>query len=157
MKIFSRRPTVDRSTLITSQLSFPPSLYPAQMKMCGMCSLKPAFSYMASHCVLLMMGRSTSWRTAGRGPSVKRRRPGWRLVRPSLVTFIESAPARDPGSLTHQVLVVLRHTDRDDVGLEGDGLVEPEAVSVKTLGSQRFVSNLRRARSYSNVLGSNFG
>ena len=69
MKIFSRRPTVKRSTLITSQLSFPPSLYPAQMKMCGMCSLKPAFSYMASHCELLMMGRSTSCSTAGSGPS----------------------------------------------------------------------------------------
>ena len=44
----------------------------------------------------------------------------------SVVTFIESAPASDPGGLTHQVLVLLRHTDRDDVGLEGDGFREPE-------------------------------
>ena len=49
----------------------------------------------------------------------------------SVVTFIESAPASHPGGLTHQVLVLLRHTDRDDVGLEGDGFVEPEVVSVR--------------------------
>ena len=52
-------------------------------------------------------------------------------VRMRTVTFIELAPARDPGSLTHQVLVLLRHTDGDDVGLEGDGFREPEVVSVK--------------------------
>ena len=129
MKIFSRRPTVSRSTLITSQLSFPPSLYPAQMKMCGMCSLKPAFSYMASHCVLLMMGRSTSW--SGQRTVCKEKEAKLEAGEESVVTFIESAPASDPGGLTHQVLVVLRHTDRDDVGLESDGFVEPEVVSVK--------------------------
>ena len=42
------------------------------------------------------------------------------------VTFIEPAPACDPGGLTHQGRVFLRHTDRDDVGLECDRLVKPE-------------------------------
>ena len=42
------------------------------------------------------------------------------------VTFIEPAPARDPGGLAHQGGVVLRHTDGDDVGLECHRLVKPE-------------------------------
>ena len=58
-----------KGIIFTSQESFPPSLYPAQMKMWGMCSRKPAFSYINSHSVLLMMGSVTFCILDGRGPS----------------------------------------------------------------------------------------
>ena len=61
-----------RNVIFTSQESFPPSLYPAQMNMWGMCSRKPAFSYIISHSVLLMIGRVTFCILEGRGPSAKR-------------------------------------------------------------------------------------
>ncbi len=54
---------------ITSQESFPPAAYPAQMKMFGMCSTYPASLYMSSQAVLLITGRLTSCITDGRGPS----------------------------------------------------------------------------------------
>ena len=51
---------------------------------------------------------------------------GWRAVQGgTLVTFVQSAPAGHPGGLAHQVLVRVWHAHWDDVGLEGDGLVEP--------------------------------
>jgi len=43
-----------------------------------------------------------------------------------LLTFVEPAPAGDPGALAHHVLVLLGNADGDDVGLELDGLVEAE-------------------------------
>jgi hypothetical protein len=55
----------------TSQLSFPPAAYPAQMKMLGMCSTNPASRYIRSHAVLFITGRSTSCITDGKGPSEK--------------------------------------------------------------------------------------
>ena len=52
----------------------------------------------------------------------------WRAVQGGTpVTFVQPAPAGHPGGLAHQVLVRVGHADRDDVGLEGDGLVEPAA------------------------------
>jgi hypothetical protein len=43
------------------------------MKMCGICSLKPAASYIDSHSVLLMMGSVTFCILEGSGPSAKAR------------------------------------------------------------------------------------
>ncbi len=45
-------------------------------------------------------------------------------MRPKTPTFVEPAPAGDPGALTDHVSVLLRDADGDDVGLELDGLVE---------------------------------
>ena len=42
------------------------------------------------------------------------------------LTFVEPAPAGHPGRLPHQGLVVPRDADGDDVGLEGDRLVESQ-------------------------------
>ena len=54
--------------ILTSQESFSPLAYPAQINILGMCSTYPAFLYMSSHMVLLIIGKSTSWSTDGRGP-----------------------------------------------------------------------------------------
>ncbi len=47
-------------------------------------------------------------------------------MRPKTPTFVEPAPAGDPGALTDHVPVLLRDADGDNVGLELDGLVEAE-------------------------------
>lgn len=54
---------------LPSHESYPPFRQPAQMKMCGMCSMYPAFRYIPSHNVLLMTGTETSCNTLGNGPS----------------------------------------------------------------------------------------
>jgi len=39
--------------------------------------------------------------------------------------LIEATPAGDEGCLANEVLIVVGHTDGNDVGLEDNGLVEP--------------------------------
>ena len=48
----------------------------------------------------------------------------------TVITFIKSAPSSNPGSLSHQIVVVLGYADGDDVGLEGHRLVESEQSQV---------------------------
>lgn len=45
-------------------------------------------------------------------------------------TFVQSAPSSDVRRRADKVRVVLRHTDRDDVRLEADRLVEPQKSQV---------------------------
>lgn len=54
-----------------SHESLEPCLCPAQMKICGICSIYPAFRYIDSQMSFLMTGTVTSWRTDGSGPSSK--------------------------------------------------------------------------------------
>ena len=42
----------------------------------------------------------------------------------TVLTFVEAAPARDPGPAAHQVLVTVRDTHGDNVGLELHRLVK---------------------------------
>lgn len=66
--------------LLPSHESYPPFRQPAQMKICGICSMYPAFRYIPSHNVLLITGTETSCKTLGNGPSFEMKQKQQKLT-----------------------------------------------------------------------------
>ena len=73
-----------------------------------------------------------------------------------LRTFVQSAPTSHPSIPTHQVLVVFRNAHWNDVWRENHRLVKPARAVLNhtVIGPGTYLS---KAKSYSNVFGSNLG
>ena len=71
-------------------------------------------------------------------------------------TFIQSPPTSHPSIPPHQVLVVFRNAHWNDVRRENHRLVKPARAVLNhtVIGPGTYLS---KAKSYSNVFGSNFG
>ena len=72
-------------------------------------------------------------------------------------TFVQSPPTSHPSISPHQVLVVFRNAHRDDIRRENHRLVKPARAVLNphtVIGPGTYLS---KAKSYSNVFGSNLG